>query len=880
MNAKVTLAVAVLLVCFCSLDCDWTIAASPPAGKVVWWGWDIFSENGRQTNGVVEINDEILSNVVSIAAHTWDTLLLRDDGTVVGLGFSSRGANNAPPGLSNVVSIGDGGGWAIKRDGTLITWGFPESMVEVFTKLKNVKSLTSAGFQSSVVLRDDGTVLGLRFDLFSDTAQEPVIGPLKVNGRPLTDVVAIVSAGITPYMIKKDGTLYNLKVERASDGSMYGTADPVIISDQPATNVSSVATAEARGLILRKNGTVEAFGTNYNDSGPIPKNLTDVVAVALSGSHNLALRRNGTVIAWGYNHDGESSVPAGLSNVVAIAAGQGFSMAITTGNIPSSVYLRPHGRLEQLSQEADLVFKGQVESTAAITNELFPYWGKAHATVFKILSVLQGHADTNKITLWHLTHGPDAWGGGSMPAWHEFKPGECYLVFADALDKPEYIYTIPPDAKNRPNEFRQTYLDGFTRTLDSLVLKTSSVKEAHWQELNLMLHNSNPTNVLYAIEKLDRLSFAGRDDDRWQRNKDFKRARVLTALLPLTRSANEQIAVRALNCFATDSNAVASLQPFAKTLIEVANTSRSSKSRIEAISSLSGTHGEEVSSALLQLLNDKDENVRVSAVRLVPRFPINYAVPALRREAGDASANVRSVVADVIGDGRFVELLPTLAKLFEDPVGKDSPIEPLTKDQLITGHRWSNIGDVHTSAGFSLVKFPPGEVSAILKTNLDDPGFHISFVAKLAQGDPEPWLPELVSILEARHAYVVEFDKLPRDDPKRYADSYGDKMLTGVYTKCWEDIRQYLLKQSPDKLVSAENQRYMDLLEKMVRHSPSWPDGGVEEARWLYQLYWTKNLKERAQALRRKFDKTEGWWFDAFEKGIRGEADPVNAPVF
>jgi len=121
---------------------------------------------------------------------------------------------------------------------------------------------------------------------------------------------------------------------------------------------------------------------------------------------------------------------------------------------------------------------------------------------------------------------------------------------------------------------------------------------------------------------------------------------------------------------------------------------------------------------------------------------------------------------------------------------------------------------------------------------------------------------------------------LSRDDPKRYADLDGDKMLTGTYTKCWEDVRQYLLKQSPEQLSTAEDQRYMDLLESMVRHSPSWPDGPVEGARWLYELYWTKNLKHRARGLREKFDKTDGWWFDAFEKGLEGRPYPVDAPVF
>jgi len=896
------LTVLLFLLCFFNKEC--ATGADLPGGKVVWWTRDWSYGIDRQTNGVLEDGDEILTNVVSIAAQNSNVLLLMSDGTVISKGPKMSARNDVPPGLSDVARVFTEGNscWAVKRDGTVVRWGAGESdATNVVGSLTNISAITWAGYHSYLALKRDGTVLAIRLNLEpTEHPTEPVA--VTVNSRPLTNIAALAPMNHTPLALDNDGAVFRLDyqipgrpIDKLGPGTKifaflgaasgrppyaYSLATPVTIEDKPLTNVVAVSSGVFRALFVKRDGTVAMWNTNLNGSIPLPRGLNNVTAVASGGGQDLALKRDGTVVAWGDNVAGQISVPVGLSNVIAIAVGDQIGMAITTGNIPSSVYVRPHGRLEELAQKADLVFKGQVESTAEITNKMFPDWGKTHATVFKILSVLQGSIDTNRITVWHLTHGPNAWGGGGMPTWHEFQPGECYLAFLDRLNKAEYIYTVPADAGNRPNEFRQMYREGFTRTLDARVLTTTSVKEAHWQELNLMLQDAEPTNVLYAIQKLDGLSTAGRQGDQWERTEDFKRARVLSALLPLTGSTNEQIAIRAINCFATDSNAVATLQPFANTLIELANRSPSSNVRIAAINSLSGTHGEEVAAALRQLLKDPAEEVRVSAVQLVQRFPKDYATSALRLEADDVSANVRSAVADVIGEVRHAELLPTLAKLFGDPVGKDSPIPPLTMEQLKAGQRWSNGGDVHTSAGMALVKFPPGEVSAILETNLNDPGFHINFVAKLAQGDPKPWLPELVRILEARRAHVLAFDKLSRDDPKRYADLGGDKMLTGTYTKCWEDVRQYLLKQSPEQLSTAEDQRYMDLLESMVRHSPSWPDGPVEGARWLYELYWTKNLKHRARGLREKFDKTDGWWFDAFEKGLEGRPYPVDAPVF
>jgi hypothetical protein len=350
----------------------------------------------------------------------------------------------------------------------------------------------------------------------------------------------------------------------------------------------------------------------------------------------------------------------------------------------------------------------------------------------------------------------------------------------------------------------------------------------------------------------------------------------LAALLPVTTNQNEEVAVQALGRFATSTNAAVDLQPFTNALITIANGSPSSKCRLAAIGALSGIDGEAVSNSLSFLLKDSDENVRAGAVGLLPRFPEEFAVQALREEVDDESANVRAVVADMIGNQKYERALPVLAKLFADPVGKNPLIKPMTMDYLKAGQRWSNGGDVHTSAGLALVKFAPNQVSDILKSNLDDEGFHINFVAKLAQGNPEPWLPELVNILETRETNVDDVLKSPPNDPKRYsAPGVNDRILIGTYTKCWEDIRQYLLKKSPEELASGKFDRYMDTLEEMVRPVFGCSSCTIQETHWLYQLYRSKNLVKRAADLRRQY-KTESWWFDDYDRrGDDSQVEPI-----
>jgi hypothetical protein len=209
-----------------------------------------------------------------------------------------------------------------------------------------------------------------------------------------------------------------------------------------------------------------------------------------------------------------------------------------------------------MEREADLIFKGRVISTTATTtNASFPAWGKPHATRFSLISALKGPVGTKELVFWHNTQQPGAWSGGKPPSSHQFEPGQAYLVFAARLDKPDYLYSVPPDATNRPNEFRQLCHDGVMRTLDARPVDALGVKAAHWFELNLLLNDTSPTNQLYAIDTLDRMSLAGRRDDRWLRSDDFKRKTVLSALLPLLTNNNERVANRAMSCFATESSA-------------------------------------------------------------------------------------------------------------------------------------------------------------------------------------------------------------------------------------------------------------------------------------------------------------------------------------
>ncbi len=874
-----------------------------PSGHIVWWGRDEFWKNyySDHTNGLIEYGDEFVTNAVALAASTWQGLALRSDGTVMGIGHKVFGGDDIPPGLSNVVSVAVEGDnfWAIRRDGTVVRWGRGEAtdVAIVVAHLTNIVSIAGAcdGCVNGryLALRKDGTVVGFRLD-----NPRPWLPLVKVHGEVLSNVVALASMEMTPLVLKRDGMVYSLgyqtpgkppatpvvtKInettleidyggESAYVSYQYTTADPVTINGQVLSNVTAIAGGGGNQLALKRDGTVVGWGITC-DCQP-PPGLSNVVAIAATEHEDLALKRDGTVVAWGADYSHQLSVPAGLSNVVAIASAGDFNLAITTGSIPASVFIQPHGRLEEMAQKADLVFKGQVLSTSPITNETFGISSMTvNATKFKVISVIKGKAMKEVVFEHYSGWSPQGgfWSGPSPPAMYKFEAGQSYIVFAARMNKPDVYYSPAAGETNIPGVLRQIAdvpkegSDGVMRTLDARPIAGYSVKEAHWVELNRLLNDRNPTNALYAIDMLDRMSLKGEPYEEWRRSGDFKRSRVFGAFVPLIQNKNEQVAIRAMSCFEVTSNASAVLKPYAGVLIKAANKERSPARRLAAISALSGIDDEAVSNSLAQLLRDRDENVRASAVHLLPRFPADFAEPALREAAKDASPKVRAAVADAIGDGKMIGMLPTLKVLLTDPVGLTNPVPPLTLEDLQGGgHVYgNNRGDVHTSAGYALLKFDVGDVADILKAHLNDKGFRPSYLCRLAQNNPGPWLTNLIELLTTRRENNwVKAQASGLQDKTNYFNAL--MTLSGTYFQCWKIICDDLDKLPSSAFQDGKLDWCLDALENAGYT-------GSREPVMLYKLYRKKGLNERATKFRQENGKCHGFDVTRYFDDVDGE---------
>jgi alpha-tubulin suppressor-like RCC1 family protein len=262
-----------------------------------------------------------------IAVGPAGSFLVRSDGTLWAWGDYNGGQNAGTPaaekenthttpaamtGLSDVVAVSAGSGHsiALKRDGTVWTWGY----------------------------NGEGQ-LGTR-----GAADSRFPKPEQVSG--LSDIKAIVAGDRYCLALKGDGTVWawgNNWHGQLGDGTKNSSSSPSQVAG--LSDIAALAAGMGHALAVKKDGTVWAWG--YNDDGELGDGkrkdrltsfqipgLSAVKAVAAGSHHSVALKNDGTVWVWGGQNKADRSLTprrlAGLSQIVAISAGGWNSLALKT----------------------------------------------------------------------------------------------------------------------------------------------------------------------------------------------------------------------------------------------------------------------------------------------------------------------------------------------------------------------------------------------------------------------------------------------------------------------------------------------------------------------------------------------------------------------
>jgi alpha-tubulin suppressor-like RCC1 family protein len=233
------------------------------------------------------------SNARAIAAGTYHTLVLLENGDVYSFGDNSYGQ----------LGLDD---------------KFSQYLPEKITALQNVMAIT-AGECHTLVLLENGDVYS-----FGDN-RKGQLGhgdefrsywlPEKIT--TLRNAMAITAGSFHTLVLLENGDVYSFG--HNSNGQLgHGDEDnrslPTKITS--LSNAKAIAAGGGHSLVLLKNGDVYSFGNNSygqlghgdKDNRSLPtkiKSLSNVKAISAGSNHSLLLLENGDVYSFGHNSYGQ-----------------------------------------------------------------------------------------------------------------------------------------------------------------------------------------------------------------------------------------------------------------------------------------------------------------------------------------------------------------------------------------------------------------------------------------------------------------------------------------------------------------------------------------------------------------------------------------------
>ncbi|MFA6961193.1 MAG: fibronectin type III domain-containing protein [Opitutaceae bacterium] len=370
------------------------------------------------------------------------------------------------------VSVGEAYTLALKRDGTVWSWGANNNgqlgqgnMGEYWypakiESLAGVKAI-SAGATHSLALKSDGTVWAWGDNSYGQLGDDTTIqqlAPVAVTGLP--EIVAIAAGENFSFALDVNGKVwawgYNY-YNQLGDGTATTRLSPVAVNGlNELTNVIAIDAGLNFGVALKSDGTVWAWGsngagelgTNYNpsiSSTPIRSGtITNVVAIAAGARHVLVLKTDGSVSAWGYNAYGQLGDNTNNNRGVAGAVTLTGQYTVIAAGQNNSAALKSDGTLYTWGENS----YGQVGNGTTVSPVKLP---AAVAGLTGVTAIATGQhtvAANTQGEIYSWGYNSDGQLGQGTNISDKYTPDPVQgFTFADQLGLP----TLTPDGSHYPN---------------------------------------------------------------------------------------------------------------------------------------------------------------------------------------------------------------------------------------------------------------------------------------------------------------------------------------------------------------------------------------------------------------------------------------------
>jgi hypothetical protein len=248
-------------------------------GTVVTLGYDAIGQRDVGT----------WTNLTQVAGGLYHTVGLEPNGTVLAVGWNDYGQCDVS-GWTDIIQIAAGSGHTVglKADGTVVAVGnntYGRCDVSGWTDIIQV----AAGWDHTVGLKSDGTVVAVGCEKeFDDFGQ--------CNVGSWTDIVQVAAGWCHTMGLKNDGTVVAVGYSYYGESQLHSW-----------TSITQIAAGWHHVVGLKADGTAVAVGDDLEDKCDVG-GWTDIIQVAAGVRHTLGLKDDGTVVAVGFGGYGECNV--------------------------------------------------------------------------------------------------------------------------------------------------------------------------------------------------------------------------------------------------------------------------------------------------------------------------------------------------------------------------------------------------------------------------------------------------------------------------------------------------------------------------------------------------------------------------------------------